>query len=333
MDPEPSSPLVIDHPRGAVRIEEVSPGRRRVTVTPADPSVVVSSTSCETDYPVDLVAAILEVKGPLWLCDEILRESHPDYVEHDLRYAIFPFVEPSAFEGARVLDFGCGSGASTMVLGRLLPDAEIVGVELEEDLLSIARLRARHRGLEGIRLEVSPSPDELPAGVGTFDFIFFSAVYEHLLPDERRRLPALLWSVLKPGGIVFLNETPHRWFPVETHTTGLPLLNFLPDRLAHRAALRLSRRVSGRADWPTLLRQGIRGATPDEILGDFAAAGGRPRLLQPHRMGIGDAVDLWYAHGVPTAKRRAMRAVLAAVSSVVGHGYVPYLTLAIQKDG
>jgi hypothetical protein len=53
-----------------------------------------------------------------------------------------------------------------------------------------------------------------------------------------------IWAVLNPGGIFFLNQTPFRFFPREAHTTGLPGLNYLPDRPALRAARRFSKRVS-----------------------------------------------------------------------------------------
>jgi hypothetical protein len=41
---------------------------------------------------------------------------------------------------------------------------------------------------------------------------------------------AELWRQLRLGGILFLNQTPHRYYPLEHHTTGLPLLNYLPER-------------------------------------------------------------------------------------------------------
>src|SRR4051812_19084126 len=93
------------------------------------------------------------------------------------------YVDAEAFRGKRVLDFGCGAGASTLVMSRLLPPCEIVGVELEERLLRLARLRAEYLRKPGLRFFESPSGTALPAGLGTFDYIVLSAVYEHLLPE------------------------------------------------------------------------------------------------------------------------------------------------------
>ena len=65
-----------------------------------------------------------------------------------------------------------------------------------------------------------------------FDVIQLNAVFEHLVPQERKKLMPDLWQRLRLGGYLVLTETPWRWFPIETHTTGLPFVNYMPDRLA-----------------------------------------------------------------------------------------------------
>ena len=86
-----------------------------------------------------------------------------------------------------------------------------------------------------------------------------SEVCEHLVPNQRPTVMPLLWSTLKPGGILFIDETPNRHFFVETHTTRLPLWNYLPAGTALRLARRLSKRVDRDEPWEKLLRRGIRG--------------------------------------------------------------------------
>jgi tRNA G46 methylase TrmB len=75
------------------------------------------------------------------------------------------------FRGARLLGFGSGSGGSTVNLARMLPDAEIVGVELEPQLIATARMRAEFYGLTNLVFAPSPAPTELPPDLGTFRFI------------------------------------------------------------------------------------------------------------------------------------------------------------------
>lgn len=325
-----AGPLTLESADGVVTIQESAPGRHLIEVAPRA-GFTLTRRRWETAYPLELIREIHARKG-IWLCDEIMREEDPDYVERYLRHEVLGYVAPDLFAGARVLDFGCGSGASTMVLARLLPPCELVGIELERELLGIARLRARHFGQSEVQFLHSPAPDAFPEEAGEFDYVVFSAVFEHLLPQERRRLLALIWEHIKPGGILFLNQTPHRYAPIEMHTTGLPLINYLPDRVAWKVATRLSSRVRPDDDWDTLLRAGIRGGTVDEILsllGDFGA----PELLAP-RPAVGDQIDLWYGKLSPrhALLKLGVWATLKAVKKTARVEITPELALAIRKQ-
>jgi SAM-dependent methyltransferase len=322
----------LDHADGRIRVEELGDGRRRVTVQ--DPQTVISTSEWVTAYPVDLIERILDVKGPGYLCDEIRREEDPKYVQLFLRYSLLGYVPEANFDGARILDFGSGSGASTVTLIRMFPTAGVVGVELLPEFIDIARRRVEHYGLHNVETIQSPDPERLPDGIGEFDFVNLGAVYEHLLPEERRRLLPQLWSVLKTGGVLFVNQLPHRYYVVEAHTTGLPLLNFLPDRAAHLAARRFSERIAPDATWPDLLRRGIRGGTEGGIVDDIRSGGGDPDLLRPTRLGLRDHADLWYAYSTtarPHPVKRVMRTAFRAISRAARSSYAPGLSLALRK--
>jgi 2-polyprenyl-3-methyl-5-hydroxy-6-metoxy-1,4-benzoquinol methylase len=325
----------LEHAEGRVEVMELGDGRRRVTVIPRDPAQHVSVRSWETRYPLDLIRAILEVKGIAWVGDEIQRDEDPRYVQPFLRYGMLSYLPESAFEGKRLLDFGCGSGASAMVLGRMFPRTEIVGVELDENLVALAELRRRHYGFDHVKFEVSPDPSSLPANIGMFDFVSLSAVWEHLLPAERRTLVPKIWSTLNVGGVLFLNQTPHRWYLIEDHTTGLPLLNFAPRPIVHWAANRYSRRLAGNESWEELLRAGIRGGTQREVMRVVRATNdGRPVFLERTRLGVRDSVDHWYACSQevrPMRIKRVMRAGFKVINRITGSAYAPGIDLAIEK--
>ena len=316
--------------QGVMRIKALPDGRHEVSVTPA-PGHTVPRRSWVTSYPVPLIRDIHSTKQ-LYVCDEIMREEDPSYVEHSLRHMVLSYVEPSAFAGKRILDFGCGSGASLMVLSRLLPPCEIVGIELEERLLNIARLRAQHFGRTSLSLLRSPSGDELPPQLGEFDFIMFNAVFEHLLPHERRTLLPKVWQHLRPGGVLFLNQTPYRYSPVEVHTTGgMPLINYLPDRLTLYVVRRWCKLVAPNEEWTTLLRRGIRGATVPEVLSCLPDPRGAALLRPaPH---VGDRIDLWFntLSGRYGWLKRSIWAALKALKLATGRQITPSLSLAIRK--
>ncbi len=69
----------------------------------------------------------------------------------------------------------------------------------------------------------------LPFADGEFDIVFSNAVIEHVGRRDRQR--RFVVEALRVGRRVFIT-TPNRRFPLEVHTR-LPLVHWLPDRLAH----------------------------------------------------------------------------------------------------
>jgi len=324
---------VLTHPDASIRVEERN-GKRAISVEPRD-GLFTPIKKWVTDYPLELIEHVLRVKGPAYLCDEIMRDEDPLYVQHTFRWDILSYAGKEDFAGRRVLDFGSGSGASSMVLARMFPEAKIVGVELVSEFVELAQHRAGFYGVEGrVSFQLSPDSNNLPPEIGDFDYIIFSAVYEHLLPSERQAILAPLWSHLKQGGVIFLDQTPYRWSPIEMHTTGLPLINYLPDRLTLYCSRRFSERVSPDASWPELLRKGIRGGTTREIMTILNRDGRKAELLNPSHLGVKDHIDLWYQLSSTRRKpltRTIMMWGFRAFKAVTGVTMIPMLSLAIRK--
>ena len=319
-----------------VRISDERDGKRLVSVS-AD--VSINRKECETAYSLELIEHILRILGPAYLCDEIMKDEDPSTTRSFIRWNILTYADREDFAGRRLLDFGSGFGASSMVLARMFPQTRIVGVELlsASAKVEVARKRAEFYGVtDRVRFALSPDSDSLPADIGDFDYIVLSGVYEHLLPEERKSVVPLVWSRLRRGGTLFIFETPHRWFPIETHTTVLPFLNYLPDRLAHLAARRFSRRINPDMSWTELLRAGIRGGTTREIAAILEGRGGE--LLSPSYDGATrDQIDLWYRHvldseaGRKSSKKRLAMRILKGIKAVTGYALSPYLGVAFRK--
>lgn len=330
------TPTLLESEHGHLRLEPLTSDQVKIVAEPSTPGFFVSRKIFVSKYPQSLIEHILSIKGLAYVCDEIARDEDPRYVRFDLETGILTYVDRDALRGKCILDFGCGSGASTMSLHRMFPDAHIIGVELDPKLLSIARARARHYGFPEDRLLLSPSGTELPPELPEFDFIVMHAVFEHLLPAERKTVLRLLWKKMKKGGVLLLDATPYRFTPVETHTTGLPLINYLPAKITRWAACRFSPRLARDESWETLLRKGIRGGTESEVLRLLrTVADGRPSLLSPSASGIKDRVDLWAYRSEQLrlrALKRAMYYGYKLIKAVTGLTLVPTLTMAIRKD-
>lgn len=321
---------VLTHSEGEVFLEALPNERIKITVNLTQADIFSPRTSCETNYGEDLIRHVLEIKGAAWLCDEIARDEDPEYVRKSLENELFAYFDAKDFAGKRILDFGCGSGASTAILARMFPASQIVGIELFPELLEIARHRVKHYNFSNVDLRQSPSPADLPPDLGEFDFVILSAVFEHFLPDERQTLVPKIWATVKNGGFLFLNQTPNRLFPLELHTTMLPLVNYLPDNLAFSAAHRFSKRVRRDESWEMLLRRGIRGATVSEIRRLLPGS----QLIAPTKNGIKDRVDLYYLTTNAERKKFAKsiaKGILKTINLATGIAIVPELALVFRK--
>ena len=117
--------------------------------------------------------------------------------------------------GARVLDVCCGSGASAIPAAEAVgPGGSVLGVDLAENLLALARTKARDRGLEHVEFRTGDMLDlrlpdrEFDAVVCVFGIFFVPNMH-----DAVREL----WRVVRPGGKLAITTWGPRFFePVNT---------------------------------------------------------------------------------------------------------------------
>jgi SAM-dependent methyltransferase len=104
----------------------------------------------------------------------------------------------------RVLDFGCGTGAATPHFLEIPGVERVVGVDVSQRLLAVAR--AAHRSQ---RAEFLLRGEPLPCA---FDVAYCNGVFHHIPPAERRDAVELVAQALRPGGIfAFWENNP--WNP------------------------------------------------------------------------------------------------------------------------
>ena len=100
--------------------------------------------------------------------------------------------------GASVLDVACGTGASALPAAETVgPDGRVLGVDLAENLLELARAKAAQRDLDNIEFQLGDMTD-LGYPDGHFDAVV--CVFAIFFVPDMESLVAELWRMVRPGG-------------------------------------------------------------------------------------------------------------------------------------
>jgi SAM-dependent methyltransferase len=112
------------------------------------------------------------------------------------------FFTPLLRPGMRILDCGCGPGAITLDLARLVKPGAVTGIDRSDEQFANARAAAAE---EQLAVEFrAANIYSLDFAGESFDAVFAHALFEHL--QEPEKAAAEIWRVLKPGGFVGLRS-------------------------------------------------------------------------------------------------------------------------------
>ena len=129
--------------------------------------------------------------------------------------------------GARILDACCGSGSSAIPAAEEVgPEGYVLGIDLAEKLLELARKKAANLGLRNIEFRVGDMLDprlpkaEFDAVVCVFGIFF--------VPDMAAAVQALL-QVVRPGGKLAITTWGPRFFEPATTAFWNSVREVRPD--------------------------------------------------------------------------------------------------------
>ena len=132
---------------------------------------------------------------------DALVAANPGYHAH-LRRSARRLGLPHPGTGLRVLDLGCGTGASTAALARVLPGADITAVDASSGMLDRARAKPWP---DGVRFVCAPAEGLAAAGVtGPFDAVFAAYLFRNVA-DPDAVLDAV-HDLLAPHGRLAVHE-------------------------------------------------------------------------------------------------------------------------------
>jgi SAM-dependent methyltransferase len=286
-----------------------------------------------TTYSARLVQMLVERKGPVRAPQYFV---YKETRGHHFLDPLFAYLRRRGARDLSVLEVGCSFGHITEYLAEQPLVREIVTFETDPAFAAMVRVKVEEMRLGRVRDVQLLSNEEtrrLPYPDGRFDVVLVLGVVEHLPVRGRRQIVDEYYRVLAPGGHIAILDTPNRLFPLETHSVGLPLIQWLPAPLAFAYA-KLGRpgRMRG-VDYAGFVMDGTgwRNASLSECL---PSSGWRDLEDVTEEAGFG-----WNFFR-DTARSRIRRSVLPAFGLVCGglrrlglspSLALPYLNLLLRK--
>jgi SAM-dependent methyltransferase len=130
--------------------------------------------------------------------------------------------------GAKILDVCCGSGASAIPAAKAVgPNGFVLGIDLAENLIELAKTKARECGLVNIEFRVADMLD-LDLAPSTFDVSSVSSAYF-----------CAGYAASHPDAL----EAPATWRPARYHHMGTAVLRACKHSILERRAERAGQRV------------------------------------------------------------------------------------------
>lgn len=193
-----------------------------------------------TYYSERLIRMLIERKGleraPLYFPFKETRGRH--FLER-----LFLYLAERHAASLAVLEVGCSFGHITEYLNDQPGVATIDTFDVDKQFVEMTRAKVEDLRLAKVRQVLYLTDEEtrgLPFADRAFDLVLAVGVVEHLGASDRHRHVDEWWRVVRPGGHLVVLDTPNRAFPFETHSVGLPAVQWLPPRIAF-AYTRLTR--------------------------------------------------------------------------------------------
>ena len=105
--------------------------------------------------------------------------------------------------GMHCLDVGCGGGAVTLELARLVaPDGEAIGIDMDEITLQLAREASAAEGLPNVEFEVADVEEWTEDA--TYDLVYCRFLLHHL--SDPLGLLQKMWAAVRPGCVIAVED-------------------------------------------------------------------------------------------------------------------------------
>ncbi|WP_191966197.1 class I SAM-dependent methyltransferase [Oryzomonas japonica] len=111
------------------------------------------------------------------------------------------FEQFQSLNKIRILDFGCGAGATEIYLKETFPEASIYAIDSSAQSIRAAR----ERNIEGVEF-IHSDAFELPFPDSYFDLIYSNGTFHHIPPLHHKKIISEISRICRVGGNFFIFE-------------------------------------------------------------------------------------------------------------------------------
>lgn len=176
----------------------------RAGSSPLDDWLTEMKSPSEDNNEFDRFAHNYEALFKPWL--KIAGASREFFARERLRW-LSTLLTDSQITPKRVMDFGCGTGMSLLLLTEVLGAEQVIGLDTSEDSLAVAAGSVANRSVQ-----LATPREFVPRG--DIDLIFCNGVFHHIPVAERPEVMEYIYQCLRPGGVFALWEN-NPWNPVQ----------------------------------------------------------------------------------------------------------------------